>query len=71
MEKKKAGRKPGKTSITVTVDKELYAFFTGYAEQERDTMAGILRRFILTLKKQDDRAKDTLTKPLPKEDRPL
>jgi len=49
---KKRGRKPGKTTVTVDLDKELYEFFKEYANAERDTMAGILRRFILDLLKQ-------------------
>lgn len=52
MDKKKAGRKPGKKSITMEIDRELYDFFKEYADKERDTMAGILRRHILDLMKQ-------------------
>ena len=51
-EKKKSGRKPGKKVITVQLDKELYDFFIRYAEEERDTMAGIVRKHILDLKRR-------------------
>jgi len=50
-EKKKAGRKPAKKSLTIQLDRELYEFFVKYAEEERDTMAGILRKHILDLKR--------------------
>jgi len=56
MDKKRAGRKPGKKSITMELDRELYDFFSEYAEKERDTMAGILRRYILSLMKQQQAA---------------
>ena len=62
MEKKKAGRKPGKKSITMELDRELYEFFRDYAEKERDTMAGILRRHILDLMKQQQAA-ESIAKP--------
>lgn len=61
MEKKKAGRKPGKKSITMEVDRELYEFFKEYADKERDTMAGILRRHILDLMKRQ--AAESIPKP--------
>lgn len=34
------------------LDKELYEFFSAHAKQERQTMAGILRTHVLSLKKQ-------------------
>ena len=57
MDKRKAGRKPEKKTITMNVDRDLYEFFKLYADNERDTMAGILRKHILALMRQQDAAK--------------
>lgn len=57
MDKRKAGRKPEKKTITMDVDRELYEFFKMFADHERDTMAGILRKHILALMRQQDAAK--------------
>ena len=59
-EKKKAGRKPGKKSITLQLDKELYDFFSEYADEERDTMAGMLRKHVLELKRAEELRKQKL-----------
>ena len=56
MDKRKAGRRPEKKTITMDVDRTLYEFFKAYADSERDTMAGILRKHILTLMRQQDAA---------------
>jgi uncharacterized protein (DUF4415 family) len=57
-EKKKSGRKPGKKNITLQLDQELYDFFSQYAKEERDTMAGILRKHVLELKRAEERRKE-------------
>ena len=50
-----------KKTLTVQLDTELYEFFAKYAKDERDTMAGILRKHILELKRAEElRKKDLL-----------
>ena len=46
----------GRKGLTLTLDHELHDFFSHYAEQERQTMAGILRAYIVSLKKQEEAA---------------
>lgn len=60
---KKPGRKPKKTGITLQLDPELYQFFSAYAEQERSTMAGILRQYVLELKRRQEQAPAFSTMP--------
>lgn len=60
---KKAGRPPKKKGITLTLDSELYEFFSNYAEEERTTMAGILRAYVLSLKKQQEQSQAFSTMP--------
>lgn len=47
-------KKTDKKTLTVQLDKELYEFFTKYAEEERDSMAGIIRKHILDLKRASE-----------------
>jgi hypothetical protein len=54
---KQAGRKPKKKILTIGLDNDLYAFFVEYAKEERDTMAGIIRRHILELKRGSEQRK--------------
>ena len=57
---KKPGRKPKKTGITLTLDSELYEFFSRYAEDERKSMSGILREYVLSLKRIEEHPTDKL-----------